>query len=69
MKVFDDPLAKFVQDRIVNGEERWQVIGITQNWVLAVVAHTSREVGDVEIVRIISARTADRDERRLYEFG
>jgi len=35
--------------------------------VLRLVAHTVREDGDIEVIRIISARRAERQERRRYE--
>ena len=50
-----------------NGEFRWQTIGLVQGVIVILVAHTVRfESGD-EIIRIISARKADRKERRRYE--
>lgn len=68
--VFDDPLAVSVQDRIENGEMRWQTIGMAAGCLLLLVAHTVRmdEYG-VEVIRIISARRPDRKERRRYEHG
>lgn len=67
-KVFDDPYAFFSQDRVVDGEERWQCIGHVGLYTLVLVAYTYRglEDGD-EIVRIISARLATTHERRRYE--
>jgi uncharacterized DUF497 family protein len=56
------------QDRIETGEYRWQTIGIVEGWLLLVVAHTFRDdENGSEVIRIISARRADRQERRLYE--
>lgn len=68
VRVFLDPLAVHEQDRIVDGEERWQIIGILDGFKLVVVAHTSTddESGE-EFIRIISARRAERHERRRYE--
>jgi hypothetical protein len=69
--VFADPLHISVQDRIENGERRWQTIGAIQGLMILVVAHTyteeDAEGGPVEIVRIISARRATPRERRRYE--
>jgi uncharacterized DUF497 family protein len=67
-RVFFDPLAIRKQDRIVDGEERWQIIGVVEHFKLLVVAHTTTddESGE-EIIRIISARKAERHERRRYE--
>jgi uncharacterized DUF497 family protein len=39
-RVFADPFALFNQDRIENGECRWQAVGIVDNYILLVVAHT-----------------------------
>ena len=66
-RVFSDPYALVEQDRIENGEERWQTIGVVDGIVMLLVAHTVREQDDVEVIRIFSARRADRKERRRYE--
>jgi len=65
--VFRDPLQIPVPDRIENGEQRWQTLGLSGGFVLLLVAHTMREEGDTEVIRIISARRATRSERRRYE--
>jgi len=67
--VFDDPLHLSRLDYEDNGEERWQTIGIVAGAVALIVAHTYRQEGDDEIVRIISARKATKQERRHYEKG
>lgn len=68
--VFDDPLAVSVQDRIENGEYRWQTIGRVGGCLLLLVAHTMRDNKDgTEVIRIISARRAEPKERRRYEHG
>jgi uncharacterized protein len=67
VEVFDDPMAKSVQDREIEGEARWQTIGLVRDMRMVIVAHTSRDRHGEEIVRIISARKAERAERRLYE--
>ena len=66
-KVFDDSLAAFRFDRVVNGEERWIVMGKALDSYILVVVHTYRIRADKEIIRIISARLATSHERRLYE--
>jgi uncharacterized protein len=38
--VFDDPNALSIPDRIENGEERWQTIGMIENIVIVMVAQT-----------------------------
>jgi hypothetical protein len=69
--VFHDPLYVSVQDRIEDGEPRWQTLGMVGELLLLTVAHTVREKSDdgaeVEVIRIISARPATRKERRRYE--
>jgi len=66
-EVFDDPFHLSTQDRFEGGEERWQTLGLVRGAVLLLVAHTWVENNDREIVRIISARKATRQERRRYE--
>ena len=70
--VFQDPLHVSVQDRVVDGEQRWQTVGAVQGFLILVVAHTFTEdhadSGSVEIIRIISARRATTRERRRYEY-
>lgn len=67
--VFQDPDALVEQDRVENGELRWQTIGMIGGALLLLVAHTVA-LGDDEpdeTIRIISARRANRTERRRYE--
>ncbi|MDR3482930.1 MAG: BrnT family toxin [Burkholderiaceae bacterium] len=67
---FDDPFAISEQDRIENGEQRWQTIGMVSGCLLILVAHTVRfEDEGIEVVRIVSARRVDRKERKHYEHG
>jgi uncharacterized protein len=60
---FEDPYALVRLDRIIDGEERWQTIGMINGLVVLLVAHT---IGD-DRIRIISARKATLRERKLYE--
>ncbi len=64
--VFSDPFALALQDRFEGGEHRWQTIGAIQGELIVLVAHTVRETGGEEVIRIVSARKADRKERKLY---
>lgn len=67
--VFNDPFHVTVQDREVEGEARWQTIGMA-NEQLLLVAHTVEEQGeDEELIRILSARSATRQERSIYAHG
>jgi uncharacterized DUF497 family protein len=67
VRVFADPLHVTDQDWIEGGEYRWRAVGIVEGVRMIVVAYTWRDDEDVEVVRIISARPAERAERRRYE--
>ena len=67
VSVFDYPYHLSVQDRYENGKFRWQTIGLVQGVIVILVAHTVRFESGGEIIRIISARKADRKERSRYE--
>ena len=62
--VFDDPFQISRQDREVETEERWQTIGVVQGSRVLLVAHTVEE--DEVLIRILSARKATPQERRIY---
>ena len=53
----------------MNGEYRWQTIGMMHGVVAILVAHSVRFESGVEVIRIISARKADSKERNRYEHG
>ena len=65
--VFGDPHLVGWVERIQDDEERWRTIGIATGILLLVVVHTRIELDGQEIIRIISARTATKPERRSYE--
>jgi uncharacterized DUF497 family protein len=70
-RAFCDPFTAMEQDRIEGGEYRWRILGFVGDTLLH-VAYTVREEDaedgrTVEIIRIISARRADRKERRRYD--
>lgn len=70
--VFDDPYHLSTQDRDVEGELRWQTIGMVLGKQTLLVAHTlseSAHESDEEVIRIISARKATRQERSIYAQG
>ena len=68
MLAFADPFALMVQDRIEGAELRWQTLGSVGGYLVLLVAHTvGSDEDDTELVRIISARAADRKERKRYE--
>ena len=66
--VFADPWALMTQDRIEGHEQRWQTIGLVGGYLVLLVAHTvGEDGGGMEVIRIVSARVADRKERKRYE--
>jgi uncharacterized protein len=67
VRVFADPARVSDVERIENGEARWQSIGMVDGIRLLLVARTWHDDSGVEIIRIISARKAERHERRRYE--
>jgi len=62
IQVFRDPLVTTTQDRVENGEYRWQAVGFVRS-ALVFVAYTYQD----EVIRLISARPASPKERRRYE--
>lgn len=67
VRVFDDPCALSLQDRIVDGELRWQITGLFEGQSLLTVAYVVIEDQPEEVIRIVSARRSTRLERRIYE--
>jgi len=68
VKVFNDPFPLLIKDRIEEGEQRWHAIGGAEAAILLVVHAYRREseYGEEETTRIISARAANKHERRRY---
>ena len=66
MRIFEDPFAYFEQDCSERREVRWLAIGLVGGTIVLLVVHTVREEGQDEIVRLISARRATREERQKY---
>ena len=63
--VFYDPAALIIHDPDHSkDEERFLIMGLSQTLKVLVVCHCYRE--NDEIIRIISARKADKDETRKY---
>ena len=64
LRVFADPLALTEQVRVERDEQRWQTLGTVAGHLLVLVAHTIRDEEEddqpIEVIRIISARRADR---------
>lgn len=62
-QIFDGPMLSELDERTDYGEDRWIGIGFLQNGV-AVVVWTERQD---DIIRIISARKANRYERQRFQ--
>jgi len=45
VRVFADPFALVEQDRVENGEYRWQTTGMVDGALVLLVAHADREEG------------------------
>jgi uncharacterized protein len=64
--IFEDTLSVTFSDPDHSiGEERYVIIGMSDLGRLLIVSHTDRE----NRIRIISARSANRQEKRFYEEG
>ena len=63
--VFYDPNAKLIADPDYSEEEdRFIILGISNNFKVLVVSHCYRE--NDEVIRIISARKATTNEKKQY---
>src|SRR5947209_2620893 len=62
-EVFFDPFLRVVDAGVVEGEAREAVIGMTVNWRLLYVVYVEHD----DVIRVISARPAEKAERELYE--
>jgi uncharacterized DUF497 family protein len=67
--VFEDPHSFSRFDRIKDGEQRWQTLGVAGGVAVLLVAHVDDEEDGEEVIRIISARKATPHERKIYEEG
>jgi uncharacterized DUF497 family protein len=67
-KIFLDPFAiSIYDDEHSENEDRWIIIGSEANDILLVAVHTFKEVDEQSsLIRIISARKADREEAEQY---
>jgi uncharacterized protein len=62
-EIFFDPFMHVVDAGVVEGESREAVIGMTVGWRLLYLVYVEQD----DVIRIISARPAEKAERRLYE--
>ncbi len=58
LSLFDDEHSK--------DEDRWILLGKSLNEMILLVVHTFRDKDGIEIVRIISARKATKNEQETY---
>ena len=61
--VFGNPMLVDLDERENHGEDRWIGIGILRNTIVVVVFAEPR----LDTIRIVSARKANRYERKRYE--
>jgi len=68
-EVFDDPNHVAADNYFIEteGEQRYQVIGMTRNLVLLLVVFVGRSTRDAETVHVISARKAVEYEASIYQ--
>jgi uncharacterized DUF497 family protein len=64
-EVFENETATEVDERFEYGEDRLLTFGLLQGEVVAIV-HTETEIGPSIVVRIISARKAEKHEQEHY---
>jgi uncharacterized protein len=62
-KIFESPIVSWADDRRDYGELRTHTLGLILGTLILAVIHTDRK----NKIRIISARRADKDERKIYE--
>lgn len=71
LEVFEDPFHVTYPDDDEYREERWKTVGFTkQGYLLLLVIHTIEDEEDgSEYIRIISARKASSNEKKIYTRG
>ncbi len=62
-EAFFDPFVCYLEEEIVEGEQRETIIGLTTTWQLLYVVYVLRD----DIIRIVSARLVTNAERESYE--
>jgi uncharacterized DUF497 family protein len=62
---YDEFAIQFYQNDNMEGEDRFLMLGLSTTHKLLMICHCKRDSGD--IVRIISARKATKNERKFYE--
>jgi uncharacterized DUF497 family protein len=64
---FDQQAVEFYDDEHQESEDRFLLLGVSAKLRVLMVCHCLRQGGDV--IRIISARKATRNEQREYPWG
>jgi uncharacterized DUF497 family protein len=62
-EAFFDPFVCYLDEEIVGTELRERLVGLTTTWLMLYIVYVMRD----DVIRIISARTATREEREMYE--
>lgn len=62
-EAFFDPFVHYLEDKMIDGELRETIIGLSTTWQLLYVVYVMRD----DIIRIVSARSATKTERETYE--
>jgi hypothetical protein len=65
-EVFGDPQHLVSQNYLIDGEQREQVIGMTEGLVLLLVVFVEHTSEGEDVIHIISARKANKYEEGLY---
>jgi hypothetical protein len=66
-EVFADPFVVTALDTIDVDEQRWHAIGMTGEITLLLIVFVECAAEDTEIIRIISARRANKYEQNIYQ--
>lgn len=66
MEAFDDPFQVVQESDQIDGEQRYTLIGMTRGLAILLAIFVDRSSGHSEILRIVSARKADKYERKIY---
>jgi uncharacterized DUF497 family protein len=69
MEAFDDPNHVAAENYFIesDGEQRYQIIGMTKRLILLLVVFVDRSSRGVEVIHLISARRVVDYEKSIYE--
>ncbi|MCC6569624.1 MAG: BrnT family toxin [Anaerolineales bacterium] len=62
-EAFFDPFVCYLDDEIVGSELRERIVGLTTSWIMLYIVYVMRD----DRIRIVSARSATKAEREIYE--